>query len=96
VSWSTKDFLQSARRLFTRAAKLDPGYARAYAGIADCEAFLWLNGDLDVTFEDMLTNSSKALEACAESGGGTRVQRHRALCRRSSDEAIATLKRAMD
>ena len=96
VSWSTKDFLQSARRLFTRAAKLDPGYARAYAGIADCEAFLWLNGDLDVTFEDMLTNSSKALElapnlaeAHASKGIALYVAGH-------PDEAIATLKRAMD
>jgi len=96
VSWSTKDFLQSARRLFARAAKLDPGYARAYAGIADCEAFLWLNGDLDVTFEDMLTNSSKALElapnlaeAHASKGIALYVAGH-------PDEAIATLKRAMD
>jgi adenylate cyclase len=96
VSWSTKDFLLSARRLFTRAATLDPGYARAYAGIADCEAFLWLNGDLDVTYEDMLTNSSKALElapnlaeAHASKGIALYVAGH-------PDEAVATLKRAMD
>jgi len=62
VSWGTQQYLRSARRLFTKAVKADPGYARAYAGIADCDAFLWVNGDLAVSYEDMLTNSSKALE----------------------------------
>jgi adenylate cyclase len=63
VSWGTKEYLRSARRLFTRAVKADPGYARAYAGIADCDAFLWVNGDLDVSYDRMLANSSsKALE----------------------------------
>jgi hypothetical protein len=45
VSWGTQQYLRSARRLFTNAVKADPGYARAYAGIADCDAFLWVNGD---------------------------------------------------
>ena len=62
VSWGTRQYLRSARRLFTKAVKADPGYARAYAGIADCDAFLWVNGDLAVSYEDMLSNSSKALE----------------------------------
>jgi adenylate cyclase len=62
VSWSSKENLRLARRLFVKATKIDPGYARAYAGIADCDAFLWVNGDLDVSYEHMLANSSKALE----------------------------------
>jgi adenylate cyclase len=62
VSWSNKEYLRSARKLFTKAVKADPGYARAYAGIADCDAFLWVNGDLDVSYGHMLANSSKALE----------------------------------
>ena len=47
VSWSDKEYLRNARRLFGKAVKLDPGYARAYAGIADCDAFAWVSGDLD-------------------------------------------------
>jgi adenylate cyclase len=62
VSWSNQEYLRFARHLFEEAVKLDPGYARAYAGIADCDAFLWVNGDLDVSFESMLANSAKALE----------------------------------
>jgi adenylate cyclase len=62
VSWGTKEYLRAARRLFHKAVKNDPGYARAYAGIADCDAFLWVNGDLDVSYEQMIANSSKALE----------------------------------
>jgi adenylate cyclase len=61
-SWSTKKLLRSARKLFTRAVEADPGYARAYAGIADCDAFRWVSGDLDVSYEQMLANSGKALE----------------------------------
>jgi len=62
VSWATKEYLRAARELFAKAVEIDPGYARAYAGIADCDAFLWVGGDLDVSYERMLTNSSKALE----------------------------------
>src|SRR5438876_4011808 len=32
--------LQFARRMFSRAVEIDPGYARAYAGIADCSVLL--------------------------------------------------------
>jgi adenylate cyclase len=62
VSWGTKEFLRAARRLFAKALKVDAGYARAYVGIADCDAFLWANGDLGVSFERMLAVSGKALE----------------------------------
>jgi TolB-like protein/DNA-binding SARP family transcriptional activator len=62
ISWSHSDHLRNAREQFAAAVKLDPGYARAYAGLADCDAFLWVAGDLDVALEDMLANSCKALE----------------------------------
>src|SRR5262245_45870668 len=62
VTWSNKEYLRNARRLFAKAVKIDPGYARAYGGIADCAAFAWVSGDLDVAYEDMLANSGKALE----------------------------------
>jgi adenylate cyclase len=62
VSWGTREYLSAARRLFAKAVKTDPGYARAYAGIADCDAFLWVNGDLDVAYEQMVANSSRAVE----------------------------------
>ena len=95
VSWATKEYLRSARELFAKAVEIDPGYARAYAGIADCDAFLWVNGDLDVSYERMLTNSSKALElapnlaeAHASRGVALYVAGH-------PEEAIAVFERAI-
>src|SRR5213080_4046582 len=37
----TKSYYQVARRMFTKAIELDPRYARAYAGIAACDSFLF-------------------------------------------------------
>jgi adenylate cyclase len=59
--WADRDLLRSARQMFAKAAKIDPGYARAYAGMADCDTNLWIIGDLDVSYEDILANSTKAL-----------------------------------
>src|SRR5205085_9944187 len=35
-----KHYLQLGRRMFAKAVELDPLYARAYAGMADCDSFL--------------------------------------------------------
>jgi adenylate cyclase len=49
-------------QMFAEAAKLDPLYARAYAGIADCDSFLYLHYHVeDVAIEDILATSAKAL-----------------------------------
>jgi adenylate cyclase len=58
----TKSYYQFARRMFTKAAELDPAYARAYAGIADCDSFLCLHYDIGVAIDDILAKSAKALE----------------------------------
>ena len=96
VSWSTTEYLRAARELFAKAVDIDPGYARAYVGIADCDAFLWVSGDLDVSYERMLTNSSKALElapnlaeAHASRGVALYVAAH-------TDQAIAAFERAIE
>lgn len=52
-----------AREMFGKAIEIDPGYARAYAGIADCSAFLYFywessSGNLEQSDEA----SRKALE----------------------------------
>jgi adenylate cyclase len=59
--WGDKVLLRSAREMFAKAAKIDPGYARAYAGIADCDTNLWITGDLDVSYDEILANSTKAI-----------------------------------
>src|SRR5438094_3665054 len=58
----SKAYYQLARQMFAEAAKLDPLYARAYAGIADCDSFLYLHYHVeDVAIEDILATSAKAL-----------------------------------
>jgi adenylate cyclase len=50
-----------AKRMFQKAIELDPGYARAYAGVADCESFLfnfYLVSDVDTILEA----SARAIE----------------------------------
>jgi adenylate cyclase len=52
---------QLARRMFARAVELDPLYARAYAGIADCDSFLFLHYQLPAGVASILAMSGKAL-----------------------------------
>jgi adenylate cyclase len=58
---STKAYYELARRMFTKAVELDPLYARAYAGIADCDSFLFLQYHVNISIEDILNTSAKAL-----------------------------------
>jgi serine/threonine protein kinase/Flp pilus assembly protein TadD len=57
-----KDF-DFARQLFARAIVIDPRYARAYAGVADCCSFLYMYWDsTDDNLDEADVASSKALE----------------------------------
>jgi adenylate cyclase len=58
----TKAFLQLARQMFVRAAELDPGFARAYAGIANCDARLVGWYGVRIPLDDILDLAGKALE----------------------------------
>jgi adenylate cyclase len=57
----SKSNYELARRMFTKAVELDPLYARAYAGIADCDSFLFLHYNVDVGIDNILATSAKAL-----------------------------------
>jgi adenylate cyclase len=57
----SKSYYQLARRMFAKAAELDARYARAYAGIADCDSFLFLHYHMDVGIDSILATSAKAL-----------------------------------
>ena len=57
----SKGFLELAQRMFVRAAEIDPNYAKAYAGIADCQSFLRLHYGADIPVEGILAMSSRAL-----------------------------------
>ena len=96
VSWSNKETLRAARKLLVKAIRIDPGYARAYAAIADSDAFLWVNGDLDVSYEDMLVHSSKALELAPDLAEAHASKGIALYVAGQPKEAIPALKRAME
>jgi adenylate cyclase len=58
---STRFFLNLARQMFTKAVEIDPMYARAYAGIANCDARLagWFGDAIPV--EEILATAGKAI-----------------------------------
>jgi adenylate cyclase len=57
----SKSYYQLARRMFAKAVELDPLYARAYAGIADCDSLLFAHYHADVGIDGILATSAKAL-----------------------------------
>jgi adenylate cyclase len=58
----TKSYCAQAKQMFTKAIELDPRYARAYAGMADCDSFLLLDYSEGVSVEEILASCAKALE----------------------------------
>jgi adenylate cyclase len=58
----TRNSLEIAKRMFLRAIELDPNYARAYAGLADCESELYGGSYSDTVPEAILAASARALE----------------------------------
>jgi adenylate cyclase len=57
----TKASLQLARRMFARAVELDPQFARAYAGMADCDSYLGSWYGMAISVDDILATTGKAL-----------------------------------
>jgi TolB-like protein/cytochrome c-type biogenesis protein CcmH/NrfG len=88
--------MQSALELFSRAIEQDPGYARAYAGISDCCAFLYnLAGRQAGELERAEQASRRALEldpelaeAHASRGGALSLQQRHAEAEREFQAAI--------
>ncbi len=57
----SKAELELARRMFARAVELDPAYARAYAGLVDCDTYLFSAYGVDIPVEAILANADKAV-----------------------------------
>lgn len=58
---ATRSSLILARRMFARAADLDPRFARAYAGMANCDSRLNSKHGVNVSADDILATTGKAL-----------------------------------
>ena len=57
----SKRYLQLARQRFAKAVELDASYARAYAGIAACDAYLYMTYHVDVATDEILATAARAL-----------------------------------
>jgi adenylate cyclase len=57
----TRRLLRLARQMFTKALEFDPDFARAIAGIADCNSHLLDAGDVSITCDEILEQSERAL-----------------------------------
>ena len=91
----TKGYYQLARRMFNQAVALDPLYARAYAGIADCDSLLVLHFHQDVPLDSILATSARAIELEA---GLAEAHASRALALSlvpRTDEAMEEFERAI-
>jgi adenylate cyclase len=81
--------------MFAKAVELDPLYARAYAGLADCDSFLFLHYNADVSTDDILAASAKALDL---EGGLAEAHASRGLAlslRERYPEAVAEFDQAI-
>jgi adenylate cyclase len=67
----TKKGIEFALRMFSQAIDLDPDFARAYAGIADCCSYLYMYaGNRNEHLEQADSNSLRALELDPDSAEG--------------------------
>lgn len=58
----TPRLLARGRQMFKKAVELDPNFARAYAGIADCDSFAnsWFGAE--VSIDEIIETANKAIE----------------------------------
>ena len=92
----SKSCYKAAREMFVKATELDPSYARAYAGIADCDTFLYLRTIEPISFDAILALSEKALaldnglaEAHASRGAALSAVKHYAEAETDFEKAIS-------
>lgn len=93
---STKVLLRLSRQMFAKATEYDPNYARAYAGIAICDARLenWYRADIDPAV--ILATADKALSIAPDLPEAF-VARGVALGNAAKfDEATAAFERALE
>jgi adenylate cyclase len=91
----SKSYYVLAKRMFAKAIELDPLYARAYAGLADCDSFLFLHYNADVSTDSILAASARALDL---EGGLAEAHASRGLAlslRERYPEAVAEFEQAI-
>ena len=91
----SKRYFELARRMFAKAIELDPNYARAYAGIAHCDSWLYMVYQVDVSLEGILETSAKALALDSKLAEAHTARGVALAAARKFDEANAEFERAL-
>jgi serine/threonine protein kinase/Tfp pilus assembly protein PilF len=77
-----------ARQMFARAIEIDPGFARAYAGLADCLAYVYEQGDPDAETLRQADEASRKAQELSPDLAEAHVSRGSiAALRKNYDEA---------
>ncbi len=92
----TKAFLFLAREMFAKAAEIDPGYARAYAGMASCDSRLKTWHKVPIDLDEILSIAAKALELDPNLGEAYAAQGEALNASMRKDEAEAAFERALE
>jgi TolB-like protein/Flp pilus assembly protein TadD/predicted Ser/Thr protein kinase len=88
--------IEYAQQMFERAIAIDPGYARAYAGLADCYSYLYMWWSASQTNLDEADKASlKALELDPELGEAHVARGVAFSLRRQLDEATKEFETAI-
>jgi len=96
VTQLRRSALQYARRMFDRAIELDPNFARAHAGVADCCSFLYMYWDssnanleaADKSSQRALELDSASAEAHTSRGVALTLRQDHATARREFETAL--------
>jgi adenylate cyclase len=91
----TKTFITLARQMFVRAAELDPTFARAYAGIANCDARLVGWYGVRIPLDEILDLAGRALELDPMLADAYAVRGEAFRVAGRYDEAIAAFEQAL-
>jgi adenylate cyclase len=91
----TKQSLGTARQMFRRASELDPNYARAYAGIADCDSRLYSKHGMKLSVSEILATVDKALSIDPGSAEAHAARGYALMVANRRDEALHALERAL-
>jgi adenylate cyclase len=92
---TSKRYLELARRMFAKAVELDPNYARAYAGLANCDTLLYTLYQVDISPEGILEIAAKALALDSQLAEAHAARGAALSAAREFDEANSEFERAL-
>lgn len=92
----TKTNLALSRRMFSKAAELDPGYARAYAGMVICDCYLRDWHGQDVRPETILPIADRAVNLDPSLPEAHTALGFALFCNERYDEAESAYRHALD